>query len=175
MSVFRLSPNSGVRADIRESSVSATERNRSRDRGGSGLGRLTMTMLACWFVGHRFGSSRRHLIRSRSGHTSEPGSTFQGERRSRQRPQHMRDHLTGNGKQFRLKIAVACSSFLDRGSVRFMIIISQSQVQAHRVEIVACIFFATPNSLKSQRPQKVLSPLAILMPSRRSCTRFRVI
>ena len=39
-----------------------------------------------------------------------------------------------------------------------MIIIPQGQVQAHRVEIVACIFFATPNSLKSQRPQKVLSP-----------------
>ena len=39
-----------------------------------------------------------------------------------------------------------------------MIIIPQGQVQAHRVQIVACIFFATPNSLKSQRAQKVLSP-----------------
>ena len=40
-----------------------------------------------------------------------------------------------------------------------MIIISQSQVQAHRVEIVPCIFFATPNSLKIAQASKGTFPI----------------
>jgi hypothetical protein len=42
-----------------------------------------MTMLACWIVGHRFGSSRRHLIRQQDRHFKESAAPGDVQRRAR--------------------------------------------------------------------------------------------